>query len=43
MERYPLDLEGLSKNDIILDSMGLKTAEYGLIPFTSLLGFESPE
>lgn len=43
MERYPLDLEGLSKNDIILDSKGLKTAEYGLIPFTSLLGFESPE
>ena len=43
MERYPIDLEGLSKNDVILDSKGLKTAEYGLIPFTGLLFNEGPE
>lgn len=43
MERYPIDLEGLSKNDIILDTKGYKTIEYKLIPFNGLLGFESPE
>jgi hypothetical protein len=43
MERYPIDLEGLSKNDIILDTHGLKTTEYGLIPFNGLLFQEDPE
>jgi len=43
MERYPIDLEGLSKNDIILDLHALKTVEYGLIPFNGLLDGEGPE
>jgi len=43
MERYPYDLEGLSKNDIILDTKGYKTIEYGLIPFNGLLFHEGPE
>jgi hypothetical protein len=42
-ERYPLDLEGLSKNDVILDTKGLKTVEYGLIPFTVLVRLEYDE
>ena len=43
IERYPLDLEGLSENDIILDTKGFRTTEYGLIPFTGLLWLEKPE
>ena len=43
MERYPIDLEGLSKNDIILDTKGYIATEYGLIPFNGLLRHESPE
>jgi len=43
MERYPLDSEGLKKNDVILDSVGYKTPEYGVIPFNGLLGHETAE
>lgn len=43
MERYPLDLEGLKKTDVLLDSKGYKTPEYGLIPFNGLLGHEQAE
>jgi len=43
MERYPLDMEGLKKTDVLLDSKGYKTPEYGLIPFNGLLGHEQAE
>jgi len=34
-KRYPLDHEGLTNDDILLDSKGYITPEYGLIPFTA--------
>jgi len=37
-ERYPLDMEGLSENSVVVDSRSRRVIDYGLIPFKTSFG-----